>query len=91
MSGESTPSVTTGLKGERDPWRIREWMALPEVCLIYACDSSEIDQRGPVWLRDGSMHKACTPHWEGVVGVLGRQVEESMWADRDDAMVVEHV
>ena len=56
-----------------DPFRIQEWDALPDVCLIAGCDSDEIDQRGPVWLRDGSMHKACVEHWEGIFRVLGVQ------------------
>lgn len=64
-----------------DPWRMAEWNALPDVCLFWGCDSDEIDQRGPVWLRDGSMRKACVEHWEGIMGTLGRQ---STW--EQDAM-----
>jgi hypothetical protein len=56
-----------------DPWRLNEWQALPDECLIAACENDEIDQRGPVWLRDGSMHKGCTEHWEGIFRVLGEQ------------------
>lgn len=56
-----------------DPFRIGEWDTLPDVCLIAGCDSDEIDQRGPVWLRDKSMHKACVEHWEGIFRVLGGQ------------------
>jgi hypothetical protein len=56
-----------------DQWRIVEWRALPDECLIAACDGADIDHRGPVWLRDGSMRKACTEHWEAIFGVLGAQ------------------
>lgn len=64
----------------RDPWRLSEWDALSEECLISTCDNDEIDQRGPVWLRDGSMHKACTEHWEGIFRVLG---EQASWEQTD--------
>jgi hypothetical protein len=57
-----------------------EWKALPEECLISSCENSEIDQRGPVWLRDGSMHKACVEHWEGIFSVLG---EQATWEKTD--------
>ena len=57
-----------------DAWRLDEWNAHPDVCFISACEASETDPRGPVWLRpDGSMHKACREHWEGVFRVLGEQ------------------
>jgi hypothetical protein len=65
---------------DRDSWRMAEWEALPEVCLIAACESGEIDQRGPVWLRDGSIHKACVEHWEGLFSVLG---EQATWGQTD--------
>lgn len=75
-------SETTG-----DPFRIAEWEALPDVCLIAGCEYDEIDRRGPVWLRDGSMHKACTEHWEGVFRVLGRQAELAHGTDAYRAVV----
>lgn len=56
-----------------DPWRLNEWLALPDRCFISGCASTEICERGPVFLRDGSIHKACTPHWDGVMSVLGQQ------------------
>lgn len=56
-----------------DKWRLAEWNALPDECFIAACEASETDQRGPVWLRGGSMAKACTEHWEGIFRVLGEQ------------------
>lgn len=65
-----------------DPWRLAEWNALPDVCLISACEGDEIDERGPVWLRDGSMHKACVEHWEGIFRVLGGQ---ATWTRVDGA------
>ena len=67
----------------KDPWRMDEWKALPDECLIRACEGDEIDQRGPVWLRDGSMHKACTEHWEGIFRVLG---EQASWERTDGAV-----
>lgn len=72
---------------EKDPWRREEWAALlasPDGCFIAGCDSDEIDQRGPVWLRDGSMRKACTEHWEPIFRVLG---EQASW-EQVDAMRV---
>ena len=43
-------------------------------CFIRACDNTEIDERGPVWLRDGSEHLACTEHWKAIFRILGEQV-----------------
>lgn len=57
-----------------DPWRMAEWHALPEQCDIAGCDSTEVDRRGPMFLRDKSMHKLCPEHWEAVFRVLGEQV-----------------
>jgi hypothetical protein len=56
-----------------DPWRLDEWNALPDRCAIAACDNPDADQRGPVTLRDGSIHKLCTEHWEAVFRILGEQ------------------
>jgi hypothetical protein len=56
-----------------DGWRLDEWNALPDVCFIATCENTEIDERGPIWLRDGSMHKACVEHWEPIMRVLGEQ------------------
>ena len=56
-----------------DQWRLDEWNALPDVCFVHSCEASETDPRGPVWFRDGSMHKACQEHWECVHQVLGEQ------------------
>ena len=58
-----------------DPWRMDEWSALPDTCFIAACEG-EADQRGPIHLRDGSINKACTEHWEPIMRVLG---EQSSW------------
>ena len=66
--------MTQEPEGAEDWWRLAEWHALPDVCLIAACEGTEIDQRAPVWLADGSMHKACVGHWEAVYRVLGEQV-----------------
>jgi hypothetical protein len=63
-----------------DPWRLDECKALPDQCAIAACDNGDIDQRGPVWLRDGSMLKVCIEHWEGVFRVLG---EQASWERTD--------
>lgn len=71
------PAVTVD-----DAWRMDEWNALPDVCLIAACDNDDLDRRGPVWLRDGSMHKACVEHWEGILRVLGQQAS---WERTDGA------
>lgn len=59
---------------DTDPFRLVEWHALPDECFISGCDNGDIDVRGPVWLRDGSMHKACVEHWEPIMRVLGEQV-----------------
>lgn len=54
-------------------WRLAEWQALPDVCGIAGCDTAEADQRGPVYMRDGSIHKVCPEHWELIMRVLGEQ------------------
>lgn len=64
-----------------DPWRMDEWHALPDECLIAGCDGEEIDVRGPIFLRDGSIRKACVEHWEAITLVLG---EQATW-ERTDA------
>lgn len=63
-----------------DPWRMEEWKTLPNQCLISTCSNDDIDVRGPVWLRNGSMHKACTEHWEAIFRVLG---EQATWERTD--------
>jgi len=65
-----------------DPWHAEEFAALPDVCLISGCDQGEIDERGPVWLRNGTIHKACTEHWEAIFRVLG---EQAAWERTDGA------
>lgn len=77
-AADAYQSVTS----EPDPWRLAEWQKLPEVCLIAGCDNHDIDQRGPVQLRNGSIHKACVEHWEGVFRVLG---EQASWERTDGA------
>lgn len=56
-----------------DLWRIEEWNALPDVCAITACVNKGTDPRGPMFLRNGTIHKVCTEHWEAIFGVLGSQ------------------
>ena len=56
-----------------DPWRLDEWEALEDRCFIAGCDSYEIDFRGPIFLIDKSMHKACVQHWQAIMFVLGEQ------------------
>jgi hypothetical protein len=75
-----------------DLWRLAEWEALPDECFIAACDASETDLRGPVWLRGGGMAKACTEHWEGIMRVLGEQVgsEDAYRSAPDPAPSSEH-
>lgn len=65
-----------------DAWQLAKWRALPDQCLIAGCESDRTDERGPVFLRNGSMHKACPEHWEPIFRVLG---EQATW-QRDDAM-----
>lgn len=57
-----------------DPWRMDEWQALDDVCGIAGCDNTEIDQRGPVFLRGGQIMKVCAEHWGPIFRVLGEQV-----------------
>lgn len=62
-----------------DAFRLTEWKSLIERdddCFIAGCDNDDIDYRGPIYLRDGSIHKACREHWEGIIRVLG---EQSTW------------
>lgn len=56
-----------------DPFRIAEWRALEDVCMFVGCENDQIDQRAPVFLRDGSMHKACTEHWAPIMRICGEQ------------------
>lgn len=66
-------------------WRLEQWCSLPNVCLIAGCDGTDIDQRGPIWVRNGDhvlMLKACTEHWEGIYQVLGVQAS---WERTDGA------
>jgi len=67
-------------------YRLAEWAALPDICGISGCENTEADQRGPVFMRDGSMHKVCTEHWEPIMRVLGEQVSwqpDAMHVDAD--------
>jgi hypothetical protein len=59
---------------------LEKWRALADACMFAGCDNDEIDQRGPVSLRDGSMHKACVEHWESIMRVLGQQATWE-WTD----------
>lgn len=63
-----------------DPFRLAEWADLPDCCAIAGCDTSEADQRGPVFLRDGTMFKVCPEHWEAIHLVLG---EQAKWERQD--------
>lgn len=66
-----------------DPWRLDEWHALPnDRCGINGCTATETDPRGPVVMRDGSMHKLCVEHWEPIMRVLG---EQASWETGDAA------
>jgi hypothetical protein len=65
-----------------DPFRLAEWHALVDVCMFRGCEHAEIDQRGPVVLLNGSMHKACVEHWEPIMRVLG---EQAAWEQTDGA------
>lgn len=64
---------------DEDVWRTAEWDALlrdtGRGCFVGGCMASpnDIDIRGPVFDDRQRMHKACTPHWEGLMGVLGAQ------------------
>jgi hypothetical protein len=70
---------------DSDPFRLDEWRTLPDTCAINGCENDEADQRGPVFMRDGSMHKVCPEHWEPIFRILG---EQQSW--QQDAMVAEH-
>lgn len=70
-----------GQGGGSDGFRLDEWNALPNVCLFAGCENGDIDERGPIWLRGGSMRKACTEHWEPTMRVLG---DQASW-ERTDA------
>jgi hypothetical protein len=70
---DETKETTLMSSTTADPWRMAEWNGLADECLIAGCGSEEIDQRGPVWLRNATMHKACVEHWEGIMSVLGEQ------------------
>lgn len=67
---------------EAGSWRLAEWAALPNECFIDGCSGSDIDQRGPVFIKGGLIRKACVEHWEPIFRVLG---EHAAW-ERTDAM-----
>lgn len=54
---------------------------MDDVCFISGCDNNDVDQRGRIATRDGSHYHACTPHWEAIFGILGRQAVEARWVD----------
>lgn len=63
-----------------DLWRLDEWRALPDRCAIAGCDNGDADQRGPVTLRDSTIFKVCTEHWEAIFRILG---EQASWERTD--------
>lgn len=65
-----------------DRWRLAEWRALPDHCGISGCDNQEADQRGPLFMRDGTMHKLCPDHWVAVHRILGEQATWQSDAER---------
>ena len=42
-------------------------------CFITGCLYTDLDPRGSVATRDGQRHRACTAHWEAIIGIVGRQ------------------
>ena len=63
------------------------WNALEDVCFIQGCNNDKIDNRGPIFLRDGSMHKACVPHWVAVMHVSHaekRNEDDPVWPGPGD-------
>lgn len=53
---------------------MEEWLALPDDrCGIVGCDAEDTDQRGPLFMRDGTIHKLCPEYWEAVMRILGGQ------------------
>ena len=65
------------IQDDVDPWRLVEWETLladqTRGCFVDGCTNADIDERGPVFDDQKRMHKACSPHWEGVYGVLGAE------------------
>lgn len=75
-----------------DPWRMKEWNALSNICFIEGCESPDVDQRGPIFLRDGSIHKACQDHWEAVISILreqSRRTDSARWSPNSEARSLE--
>lgn len=70
--GAAAAVDVAGCDGTAERWQAGVESA---VCFIAACDYTDIDPRGPVWVRNDPMpHYACTEHWEAIIGILGRQV-----------------
>jgi hypothetical protein len=85
MTDHTLDAIDRALEGiapKADAWRLAEWEQLADTCLFHGCDASpdDMDQRGPVLLRDGSIHKACSDHWEPIFRILG---EQASWESTD--------
>jgi hypothetical protein len=87
LTGLSAGGWAMAERANADRWGRDDFAALPHHCFIAACDSTDIDERGPVFLRDGTIRKACTEHWEGVFRVLG---EQASWERMDGAREDDH-
>lgn len=73
---------------DHDRFRLVEWAALPPGCAVAGCEELWAhDERGPLFLRDGTMHRLCQDHWEAVMGVTGRQGAWEADAHRTNGLV----
>ncbi len=44
-------------------------------CMFTFCTVPATEERHTVFLRDGSVHRACPPHWDGIFAVLDRNTK----------------
>lgn len=60
----------------KDEEELQGILRIPQ-CAVSGCNSTEVDPRGYVWMRtsegEETGYKVCTPHWEPIFQVLGRQ------------------
>jgi hypothetical protein len=79
---------------DEDPWRMTEWqhrLGAGETCFVASCGSGDVDERGPIFDRDGRMHLACPAHWDAVMGVLGAQHAAAPDCDYTEVRIHEQI
>ncbi len=77
----------TGPVPNVEGFNLLAWKALEDICFIQGCENKNIDNRGPIFLKTGSMHKACVPHWSAIMHVSKlnpRNEDDPVWPGPGD-------